>query len=178
MITLFENFKNKPDVNSLSPEFWEMVRIANWKDAIKLYLSDRGIDSYNQEKRDEYWDRMKFRIYSKYDYEKIKEFENEYHQFYMKLYDYFHDIWLDDEYNSFMPSDDGYSDLLSSIIGMGKTITKKCIDDTDKFVTIARDGYFIENFGYLFHDSEKEYLDIIQKYDPENIKVSIRNYNV
>lgn len=160
MITLFENFKNKPDVNSLSPEFWKMVRLANWKGAIQ------------------HWDRMKFRIYSKYDYEKIQEFKNEFDQIYMQLYDYFQDIWLDDRYNRFMPSDDGYTDLISSIIGMGKTFTKNCIDDTNKFVEMAKKDNYIENFGYLFFDSEDEYLNIIQKYDPNNIKVAIRKYNL
>lgn len=178
MITKFEKFKSKPNVDSLSPEFWKMVRLANWKGAIKLYKSEPIINSYNQEKRDDYWDRIKFRIYSKYDYEKIQEFKSEFDQIYMQLYDYFEDIWLDDEYGSFMPSDDGYTDLISSIIGMGKTFTKLCIDDTDKFVQLAKDDYYIENFGYLFHDSEEEYWNIIQKYDPNNIRLAAKKYNL
>ena len=41
MITLFEKYKkiigDIPDVNSLSPEFWKMVRLANWAKVVKTY---------------------------------------------------------------------------------------------------------------------------------------------
>ena len=35
MIKLFEDFKSKPDVNSVSDEFWKMVKIADWDAVIK-----------------------------------------------------------------------------------------------------------------------------------------------
>ena len=34
---LFEGNKIKPDVNLISPEFWKMVRISDWKSVIEGY---------------------------------------------------------------------------------------------------------------------------------------------
>jgi len=77
-----------------------------------------------------------------------------------------------------MPSDDGYSDLLSTIVGMGKRFTEMCIEDTDKFIEVAEKDDFIENFGYLLQIDEDEYWEIIQKFDPNNIRLAAKKYNV
>jgi len=59
-----------------------------------------------------------------------------------------------------MPSDDGYWDLLSSIIGFGKKFVIKCINNKMEFVEVAEKDNYIENFSYLFQISEKEYNEI------------------
>ena len=79
---MFEKYSNKPDVNLVSSEFWKMVLIANWKNVIHDYEHD-PID------RGKYLENAKAKIYLKYDYEQIKLFYIEYHNFYMKLYEYF-----------------------------------------------------------------------------------------
>lgn len=173
MIILFEKYKNKPDVNTVSPEFWKMVRIADWAKVIKtskVYGSSSKLDYV--------WEQAQKRIFLKYEYDDIVSFSQYYHTFYILLYDYFQPIWLSKKYNSFMPSDDGYSDLLSSIIGMGKTFVKSCIDDTNKFIEVARNEDYVENFGYILDISENEYWDIIEKYDPNNTRVVAKKYNL
>jgi hypothetical protein len=176
MIVLFEKFNNKPDVNSLNPEFWKMVRLANWKGAIKIFKSNTSMNSYSQAKKDEYWEQMQGRLYMKYEYDKIKEFEKEYHRIYIQLYDYFNSTWLDKKYYSIMPSDDGYSDLLSSIIGKGKTFTKSCIDNIDNFIKMAKDDDYMENFVYLLQIDFNEYAEIKSKFDP--LYGDMRKYNI
>lgn len=167
MKKIFEAYKEKPDVNELSPEFWKMVRLANWESVVK---ADKGGD-----------DRMAYemaqkRIYLKYTYPQIQGFFAEYKVFYDKLHDYFKPIWLNGRYNRFMPSDDGYWDLLTTLIGRGKTYLKSCIDDTSKFVEVAKKDDFTENFSYLLQIDEKEYMDIKMKYDP--FWKDVRKYNI
>jgi len=41
MITIFEKYNNKPDVNSVSSEFWKMIEIADWNSVIKYYQGIR-----------------------------------------------------------------------------------------------------------------------------------------
>ena len=177
MIILFEKFNNKPNVNSLSPEFWKMVRLVNWKGAIKFYNINSIPVKYTQEKRDEYLLKMQGRLYLKYEYDEIENFNNEYYRFYMELYDYFFTIWTDDNYNNIMPSDDGYSDLISSIIGKGKNFTKKCIyDPIYYFVKMVKENDYIENFGYLLNINFNEYIDIKSKFDP--FYGDVKKYNI
>jgi len=175
MITLFEKFENKPDVNSLSKEFWKMVRLANWAEVVKVYKEN----NYSENRKvDDAWEEAKIRIYLKYEYEEVWKFDIEYHTFYMKLYDYFQPIWLDKKYKKIMPGDDGFSDLLSTIIGMGKTFTKMCIEDPDKFIEVAKKDNYIENFGYLLQVNEDEYWKLIQNCDPNNLRLAAKKYNV
>jgi hypothetical protein len=94
----------------------------------------------------------------------------------MKLYDYFQDTWLDKRYSGIMPSDDGYSDLLSSIIGKGKEFTNKCIEDIKYFIQFTKDDDFVENFGYIFNVHEIEYWEIRSEFDP--LIKSTRKYNL
>jgi hypothetical protein len=171
MIILFEKFNNKPDINSLSPEFWKMVRLVNWKGAIKLYKTIG-----DQKLRDDYWEQMQKKLYTTYEYDEIKEFENEYHTFYIQLYDYFKPIWHDKKYNYIIPSDDGYSDLLSSVIGKGKTFTKACIDNIDIFIKMTEDDDYMENFVYLLQIDFNEYANIRSKFDP--LYGDMRKYNI
>ena len=153
MITLFEEFENKPNLNSVSKDFWDMVRIANWSSVIDGYKNNPSINNLHRS----FFEDAQGRIFLKYSYSQIKQFENEYDNIYYQLYDYFKSTWLDDKYNKFMPSDDGYSDLLSSIIGKGKYFVQKCINNTDFFVRMAESDDYVENFQYLFMVNEEEY---------------------
>jgi hypothetical protein len=165
MITKFKIFENKeikPNVNSVSPEFWKMVKIADWKSVIKGYHEHPTIDQTHRD----FFKNAQARIYTKYDFYQIKQFDAECYLIYQQLYDYFKPIWLDDKYNDYMPSDDGYSDLISSIIGLGKTFTNSCVNDTNKFLKMAKDDYYVENFTYLFEIDENEYAEIRSDSDP------------
>lgn len=171
-IYLVENYKNKPNVDSLSPKFWEMVDIINWQEAINLYRSDNSISSYNQEKRDNCWEKMQFRLYSKYDYSEIINFLDEYYFFYIKLYDYFNEANL---LINIIDGDD-YSDALSSVIGKGKSFTKECIDNKNKFTEMVNEEDYIENFKYLLDINFDEYENIKVKYDP--FYREVKKYNL
>ena len=167
---LYEKNQNKPDVNSLSPKFWEMVRIMNWNFLIKYYTTHLFNDKFN------FIEKAESRIYIKYTYDEIKQFDNEYHIFYSKLYDYFRIKICGKNIN--IPSDDGYSDLLSSIIGKGKTFAKKCINDVDVFIKMIIDNDYMENFGYFLHTDEDYYWFIIEKYYPTHYRVIAKKYNL
>lgn len=173
MITQFKIFENKevkPDVNSVSPEFWEMVKIADWKSFIDD-SSDVTLLPYMTR-----LDAIKTRVYLKYELSQIKEFLDEYHILYMQLYDYFYTTWLNDQYSDYMPSDDGYGDLLSSIIGLGKDYVKKITKA--KFIKMAKDDYYAENFCYILNveNNENEYWEIKIKADP--FWGAVRKYNL
>ena len=159
MITLFEKYKQKPDVNSLSDEFWKMVKFANWNKFIK----DSKKEDFNYI---DTFEKVKFKIFSKYSYEEVHNFFTDCHTLYYQLYDYFKDIWLDKKYSDFMPSDDGYVDFISSIIGKGKEFTKKCIDDEKVFIKMAKNEDYAENFVYFLQSDEDEYWEIRSLFDP------------
>jgi len=156
MITIFEAYENKPDVNSLSPEFWQMVRIANWKSVFKGRYRNNT----------DFYEKIQKRVYLKYDFDEIIKFKKEYQIFYDQLHKYFRSTWLNKKYREVMPSDDGYSDLLSSIIGRGKIFTKKCINDKDVMIEMSRNNEYAENFGYILQVGEKGYWKIKEKFDP------------
>jgi hypothetical protein len=174
MITKFATYKDKPDVNKLSPEFWKMTRVANWNLTIKQYLKDRP--AANLFSGDNYYELAQFRIYSKYEFEQIREFYIEYHEFYLKLYDYFFDLWSSPAHHYIMPSDDEYLDMISSIIGRGKTFTKKCINDPQLFINMAQNDDYIQNFGDILSVDRNEYDNVKAKYDP--YFNDIRKYNL
>lgn len=166
----FEQQTPKPNLDSASPEFWEMVEIADWKQVIDNQKLHPKIDTeYRNFTND-----AKLRIYSKYSYNKIKNFHNECTHIYHQLYDYFQSTWLDDQYD-FMPSDDGYWDLVTSIIGLGKEFAQKCIDDKDNFVKLAEEDYYAENFSYILNPDKQNYDYIVNQYPLDR---NIKKYNV
>jgi len=169
MITLFEKFEKKPDLNVVSPEFWKMARTVNWKKVAKDYTENPN--GYN-----DFFRKAQERVYKKYDFTQIRQFEKECHDLYQQLSEYFRSTWLDDRYSKFMPSDDGYWDLLSLIIGFGKGFLIKCINDKKEFVKVAKEYNYVENFSYLFIVDEKEYIKIRSRVDP--FFRDIKKYNI
>ena len=161
MIKLFEEFRKFPNVKDCSPEFWKMTRVANWKKVI-----DSSKKTQNGYKDKNEYDEVDKRLYTNYEYDQIKKFNSEYTYLYSDLYEWFEVVWLDKKYNKFMPSDDGYSDLISSVIGMGKKFTKDCIENPSVFIDMAKNDNYFENFGYLLQISKSEYIEIRSKYDP------------
>jgi len=172
MITLFEKFENTPDVNSVSDKFWEMVEVANWNAVVKGYKGNPIV----REDRQDFYKQAQNRIYSKYTFKEIENFNNEYHKIYTQVYNYFEPIWLDEKYSDVMPSDDGYTDLISSLIGKGKKYTKICIEHTGFFIQMARDDDYVENFGYILNVDEDEYWEIKEEFDP--LLKDVRKYNL
>lgn len=171
-IKTFEDLRKKPDLDIFDPEFWKMVKIADWKSVIEGYKKHPIIDKKH---KDFYRDAQK-RIYTKYNFEQIQNFGDDCHMIYQQLYEYFKPIWLSDTYNNVMPSDDGYWDLLSSMVGLGKKFTQKCIDNDYYFVKMAKDDFYVENFSYLFNINEDEYDEIRAEADP--LWGAAKKYNV
>jgi hypothetical protein len=150
-----------PNLDIVDPEFWKMVKIVDWKSVIEGY--EKNIP--HNEKRDFYKDAQK-RLCSNYEFEQIKKLEIECHKIYTQVYNYFESIWLDDKYSKIMPSDDGYTDLISSMVGLGKKFIQKCIDNDYYFIKMAKDDFYVENFTYLFYVDYKEYSEIRAEADP------------
>lgn len=160
MRTKFNDF-NIPDVNSVSKDFWKMVTVANWKLVIKIkknYLLPN-------DERDMAMKKAKYRVYSKYSFEDVNTFYDEYYVIYDQLYDWFNPI-VQDDWIKFPISDDSYSDLLSSIIGKGKKFVKECIFDTKLFIEMAKNRDYAESFLYILQVDENEYNEIKEEFDP------------
>ena len=160
MITRFNDFRI-PDVNSVSKDFWKMVTVTNWKSVIKVkknYLLPNN-------ERDMSMKKAKGRLYTKYTFEEMHNFDNEYYIIYEQLYNWFMPITQDNRFK-FSLTDDGYSDLLSSIIGKGKKFVKECILDTKLFVEMAKNRDYVENFEYLLRPEREEYIRIKEEFDP------------
>jgi len=179
MITKFDDFKNDnlkmpdPGFNTdiVSDEFWKMVKIANWNAVIQGYKKNPIIN----DKHREFFKKAQYRVYSKYSYPEVRQFRNECNLIEKKLYDYFKFVWLSKKYNKIMPSDDGYTDLISSIVGKGKTFVKRILQDPKIFLQMAKDEDYAESFIYLF-GSEDVYHEIREKYDP--FYKEMRKYNL
>jgi hypothetical protein len=163
-----------PEFNTdiVSDEFWKMVRIANWNAVIKGYKNNPII---NKAHRD-FFKQAQNRIYSKYSYNDIRKFGKECHHMEAKLHEYFEDIWLDEKYGDIMPSDDGYDDLISSVVGKGKNFVKKILETPKIFLQMAKDDDYVESFHYLFIIDEEEYHEIKSEFDP--IYKNSRKYNL
>jgi len=161
MVKLFEDFKMRPNVNVASQEFWKMVTLVNWKDVINS--SKKTKTGY---KNEESFDNAQKRLVTNYEHEQIIDFIHDYRRIYNSLADFFEDIWLDEKFKKFMPSDDVYSDLISSIIGKGKRFTKTCIENPQMFVDMAKNDDYVENFIYLLQISKSQYIETRSKYDP------------
>lgn len=117
-------------------EFWNFVDLVKWKESSNYhtkYLLDNISHIYT-------WDDM-------------MEFEKIYNNLYKFLDNKLREVWLGDP--GINVSDDGYSDLLSSIIGYGEEFFKSIINDTtfNKVREMADDYDYRENFGYIFSSS-------------------------
>jgi len=153
MITLFEGFKKIPNVNSVSPEFWEMIEYADWNSFIKIYNDENRTKMYK-----DILDEERYKLYIKYSFDEIKNFYKEYVRLYHQFWIYFKSLWIEKQ----LMSEDSYSDLISSIIGRGKIFAKNIILNTEVFLQMARNEDYAENFGYLFTVSKSEYDKILE----------------
>lgn len=171
MITNFENF-NIPDLKAASNEFWKMTTVVNWKKVIVDYCKIKD-DFFNNketnEKRNKVKELAKKRLVLKYEYSEVKRLYKEYEKIYVQLYNYFSELDLG-------VSDDGYWDLLSSVIGSGKRFTKKCINEPKVLVDMAKNYEYVENFEYVINMDENDYNEIRDKYDP--FFRDVRKYNM
>jgi len=149
----------KPDVNNYSEVFWKFIKISDWNKIIK------SRNNIGQKNKTENF-KLKIRVFKNFEYDTIMSFYDEYEKLYKELFNYFKPIWLDEKYNIFMPSDDGYSDLISSVIGKGKLFIKKCINDHDVFINMAMTFEYVENFEYIWQTTLSEYDKIRTEYDP------------
>jgi hypothetical protein len=159
MITDFDKYKDIPTIDCVSDDFWKMVKTANWGAVIKGYKDNPIIDKYHRD----FLEHAKARVYLKYSYNQIRKFRPEYDIIYFKLYDWFQDDWLDGAFNV---GEDGYGDLISSVIGKGKTFVKKCVKNSNLVIDLSEDDNYAENFCYILTDDEEEYTEIKTKYDP------------
>lgn len=163
---LFNEYITKKEIdviiNTCSTEFWSMVKIANWNKVIKTDLSIKNKKVLER--------KQSFKIYSKYSFNKIKEFKQEYDDIKSLLYLYFEDYWLGDiiEFDDgYDVSDDGFDDLLSSIIGKGKLWVIKCLKNPKIPQQMANKYDYAENFGYQLDIDKSKYHEIRSEFDPK-----------
>ncbi len=144
----------------IPPEFWKMVKVANWTKAIEEYHMV-GYD-FNKILED-----VRCRVYKEYDFDDIKVFEKIYDDLYSKVYEYFNPHY--DMIDMGGGGDDSWSDFLSSIIGRGENFLIKAI----KKPYILSDMEYMENFKYILlvdyddYDKIKHriFYDEIDKYN-------------
>lgn len=165
MITIFEKYNNKPDVNSVSSEFWKMIEIADWNSVIKYYQYLQFptlINPYEYLRNSvgNFFEKVQLELYKKYEYDQIKKFCDELHIFYQELYLYFSEYFEKLNPKSFDQYSDDFQNLITSTIGKGKKIIKKCIDDPRFLLRIEKSNDYVEGFEDLLDVTETEYWDI------------------
>ena len=170
MITIFEKFINNTR-NFGNPDFWEMVDVADWNSVISEYIER---DGFHNVIRPPISDKAKIRLCLNYTYPKIKEFDKEYNVIYNRIYKHFEPFWLTS--HQIEQSNDGYSDLISSVIGKGKKFVEMALNNENLVIEMSKKQEFVENFGYLLNIDEEDYEKIRIKYDPYYLDT--RNYNV
>lgn len=153
MITLFENFKNRPNIN-LDSKFWKMVEFANWNQLIKKWKLYPVSDEHS-----DYFKKLQYKLYKKYNYAEIQLFFSIYDDIYYELYDYFEH--LIEEMNI---DYDDYSDIISSIIGNGLTFTLNSLSDDKIIIDMIKNDDYVSNFGYLLQINYEEYNEVLTEY--------------
>lgn len=192
MITIFEKFTTKnirtdengrvvrvpmPKLDIVGEDFWKMIRVVDWKSIISSYKRNNEIIIKGGKGVDYMLllEEAKKRLYLKYEYNEVVKFKDDYDKIFFQLYDFFN-IWKDKKYRDESPGDDGYSDILSSIIGRGKTFIKKCINDVEIVYNMSKNTDYMENFRYILSANKREYDEIRSKYDP--FYANITKYNL
>ena len=153
MITIFENYRNKPNLN-IDSDFWDMVEFINWDELIKYYNKYPITDEHA-----DFFKKLQYKLYSKYKYKDIQNFFNTYNDIYYELYDYFLPI-----INKLNISNDDYTDVISSIIGKGKKFTQHCISDDNIVFDMVKTNDYVDNFSYLLQIDYDEYKNILTEY--------------
>jgi len=160
-------FETVDITKSVSDNFWKMVDIVDWSVVIEGYRKSPTyhVDYVN------WYEQAQSRLYIEYSFQQVRNFNWEYDEIYYILYGRFDELDCN-------VSDDGYTDLISSVIGKGREWVKKCIKNPKLVQEMgAADGY-MENFGYLFSVEEKDYWRILNKYYPDDARVVARKYNL
>lgn len=137
-----ENLKKEIFEEIENPKFWEIVDTIDWRKLIK------GGWKHSDYHKDNYVEKAK-QILHTFNDNDIKNAEDVYKNLKDHLMDYFETIWLS---NKWGPSDDGYWDLISSMIGFGKDHVLSALNDDDVFLDMSEFDKYAENFGYIFND--------------------------
>lgn len=166
-------------LSGISPDFWEMCRKSKWWLAIRNCKRDQS----NNEEYRKHKDRAAGRVYINYSFEEVRKFNDEFDILYKRLYEYFKPYWLGEKKlpgykNGYGVSDDGYWDLLSSIIGKGKTWTMKCIRDPKLPAEMAENNDYLENFQYILNIDENEYHKVKNWYMEILFHDELEKYNI
>lgn len=156
MITLFENYRNRPNID-LDFDFWKMVDYVNWNQLIKMYNLYPVSDEHS-----DYFQKLQYKLYKKYDFAKIQKFCTIYNDIYYELYDYF-EHFIEDMKPVRISYDD-YSDIISSIIGKGKVFTEHSISDDNVIINMVKNDDYVGNFGYLLQIDYDEYKEVLTEY--------------
>ena len=129
--------------------FWEIVNIIDWRMVMgekSEITKERLYDAIKQVERKEKLNKIDGRDYIKIEISYLKEY---YDDILSLLEVYFKPVWLSDDCDG--PSDDGYWDLRSSIIGFGQDFLIRSLGDDKLFLDMAKHHHYAENFGYIFH---------------------------
>lgn len=124
-------------------KFWDFVDDVNWRETTKEGKADYHTDKFVDKGKE---------VLNKYDKKDQDYFEDVYQMLLGLLEQYLKEIWLSDE-NEYGPSDDGFWDLRSSIIGYGKEFLLELLKNPEEvFLDMAKNNKYSENFGYIFND--------------------------
>lgn len=132
--------------------FWEFVDRSGWKE----YCSISFGKSISKEDRPYNIDNVLENIAPYFPFEELKGFRKMYDTLYKKLEEKLGEHSIDP---GFGVSDDGYSDLLSSIIGLGKKFCGDILSSADevsfkKVQNMVNRENYSENFVYIFSSKE------------------------
>lgn len=125
------------ELPEVSDRFWEFVNKVNWRVAGE-YKYDYIIQV----------------ISPHFTVKEFEQFSNEYDLLYKLAHGMLKEAWLGDP--GLNVSDDGYSDLISTIIGYGKDFYYSILEahlegDHTTIREMADNSDYKENFGYVFH---------------------------
>ena len=129
--------------------FWKIVEKINWRTVMNERTEktkERLYKAINQAERKAKIDKLENRKVERIDILELKEY---YFKLLKLLKYYFEPLWLSDACSG--PSDDGYWDLRSSIIGFGKEFLTESLNDDQLFIDMSQNHDYAENFGYIFN---------------------------
>ena len=121
-------------MENIEDRFWEMVDQVNWIRNPIYNNSEELVLKY---------------ISPNFSWEEYIQFSELYKKYYGELSRSLFNHWI--SLSEYSVSDDGYTDVISSMIGSGKNFYYSSFSSIDLFINMIKSNNYRENFGYLFH---------------------------
>jgi hypothetical protein len=122
-----------------SKQFWKVVKLVNWDGQCK----EDKIEDLHEDLKD----------FCLQEGISLDKFQDYLHKFETKLWNLIADKNLNQwKYKRDFISDDGMSDCISHIIGLGKEEYEKCLSNPDEIMKRYDSQNFVEKFSYITHE--------------------------